>query len=490
VRRMLPTSLTGRLVATVVLVVVATTLLVAGVTSVVVRRSLDGQLDKQVDQALDRAAHRYGSPPPAGTPIPDGDANGDGDRDNRVRFGLGDSPGTLNARFDQHSDQASVVTDNSQARSLSPGSRKALAAVPTDGHYHLVEIAGFGSFRVKAAANDAGTVKLVAGQSTARADAAVNSLILAEVLLGIGAVVVATGAGLFLVRRQLRPLRRVAATAHEVAGLPLATGEIGETVRVPDELTDERTEVGQVGSALNTLLAHVESALDQRHRSELQIRQFVADASHELRTPLSTIHGYAELSRRTTPADPDQLATAMSKVEGEATRMSALVEDMLLLARLDAGRPLERDDVDLTKLVLETVIDARVVGPEHKWALDLPDEPVVVPGDEHRLHQVVTNLTNNARRHTPPGTTVTVGARADGDEVVLSVTDDGPGMPDGLESRVFERFTRGDSSRTRGSGGAGLGLSLVQAISAAHHGTVSVESRPGCTRFEVRLPAA
>jgi two-component system OmpR family sensor kinase len=270
--------------------------------------------------------------------------------------------------------------------------------------------------------------------------------------------------------------------------MPLSSGAIGTTVRVPEELTDEHTEVGQVGAALNTMLEHVEGALDERHRSETQIRQFVADASHELRTPLATIHGYAELSRRTTD-DPTQLVRAMSKVEAEADRMSSLVEDMLLLARLDAGRPLARDEVDLTRLVLETVSDARVVGPEHRWSLDLPDEPVLVPGDEQRLHQVVTNLTNNARRHTPPGTTVTVGARPDGDEVVLSVTDDGPGMPPDLVHTAFERFTRGDSSRTRESGGAGLGLSLVQAISAAHHGSVSVESQPGRTRFEVRLPA-
>jgi two-component system OmpR family sensor kinase len=281
----------------------------------------------------------------------------------------------------------------------------------------------------------------------------------------------------------------VAATAHEVATLPLSSGEIGTTVRVPEDLTDERTEVGQVGAALNTLLAHVEHALDERHRSEQQVRQFVADASHELRTPLSTIHGYAELSRRTSPPDPAQLAQAMSKVEAEATRMSSLVEDLLLLARLDSGRPLARDEVDLTRLALEAVGDARVVGPEHRWRLDLPDEPVLAPGDEQRLHQVLTNLLNNARRHTPPGTAVTVGVREDGDEVVLSVLDDGPGLPPPLRSTAFERFTRGDSARTRASGGAGLGLSLVQAISHAHGGRVSVDSVPGRTHFEVRLPA-
>jgi two-component system OmpR family sensor kinase len=163
---------------------------------------------------------------------------------------------------------------------------------------------------------------------------------------------------------------------------------------------------------------------------------------------------------------------------------------MLLLARLDAGRPLARDEVDLTRLALEAVGDARVVGPDHRWRLDLSEEPVVAPGDEQRLHQVLTNLLNNARRHTPPGTSVTVGVREDGREVVLSVEDDGPGLPPQLADHAFERFTRGDSARTRESGGAGLGLSLVEAISRAHGGTVTVESAPGRTRFEVRLPAA
>jgi two-component system, OmpR family, sensor kinase len=362
-----------------------------------------------------------------------------------------------------------------------------LERVPSDGESHVVSLPGVGSFRVRAAGE--AQAKLVAGQSTGRVDDAVANLVLSESLIGLAAVVVALGAGLVIVRRQLRPLRDVAATAHEVAELPLSQGEIGTTVRVPETLTDERTEVGAVGAALNTLLEHVEHALDERHRSEQQVRQFVADASHELRTPLTTIHGYAELSRRTTPADPEQLIQAMTKVEAEATRMSSLVDDLLLLARLDAGRPLAVDDVDLTHLVLEAVGDARVVGPGHRWRLDLPAEPVVVTGDEQRLHQVLTNLLNNARRHTPAGTTVGVGVHQVDGQVVVWVEDDGPGLPTGLGDRAFERFTRGDSARTRASGGAGLGLSLVQAIATAHEGDVDVTSRPGHTRFEVRLPA-
>ena len=481
--RFLPTSLTGRLVATLVAVVVLSTVLLALVTALVMRNNLNSQLDDQVSETLERSAGRYRSDgPPAPPP------GSDGDRDERrVRFGLGDAAGTLSAQFDTFGRRGDVVTSGNVARRLSTAALDILEKVPADGESHVVDLPGVGSFRVRADAS--GQVRLVAGQSTRNVDEAVGTLVFSELLIGLGAVVVAVGAGRVLVRRQLRPLREVADTAHEVATLPLSSGEIGTTVRVPDRLTDERTEVGQVGSALNTLLAHMEHALDERHRSELQVRQFVADASHELRTPLTTIHGYAELSRRTQPADPAQLSQAMTKVEAEATRMSSLVEDLLLLARLDAGRPLASDEVDLTRLVLEAVGDARVVGPDHRWQLELPEEPVTVRGDEQRLHQIVTNLLNNARRHTPSGTSVTVQVLEEPGGVILSVQDDGPGLSAELARRAFERFTRGDSSRTRESGGAGLGLSLVEAISTAHGGTVSVESEPGSTRFEVRLPA-
>jgi two-component system OmpR family sensor kinase len=353
-----------------------------------------------------------------------------------------------------------------------------------------VDVTPFGAYRVTAVAGPEGST-LVSGLPTHDVDETVNSLIGYELLLIFLGVVATAGLGTVLVRRQMRPLKQVAATAHTVAVLPLSSGAIDLTERVPDHLTDERTEVGQMGSALNTLLDHVESSLEVRHRSEQQVRQFVADASHELRTPLSTIHGYAELSRRT-PGDAVALSGAMTKVETEADRMSRLVEDMLLLARLDSGRPLERGEVDLTKLLLESVADARVVdgqhGPAHRWQLQLPEAPIMVAGDEQRLHQLFTNLLGNARHHTQPGTTVTVSAVPGPDEVVVEVHDDGPGLPPGLADKAFERFTRGDSSRTRASGGAGLGLSLVAAIAQAHHGTATVRSEPGETTFRITLP--
>ena len=302
------------------------------------------------------------------------------------------------------------------------------------------------------------------------------------------ALVAAGWAGTVIIRRTLEPLDRVAATATRVAELELDRGEVDLAQRVPAADTDPRTEVGRVGAALNRLLDHVGNALEARHASETQVRQFVADASHELRTPLAAIRGYAELSRRSRRPVPDEIGHLLRRVECEATRMTALVEDLLLLARLDAGRPLAQDPVDLTMLIVDAVSDAHAAGPRHYWQLDLPDEPVTVTGDPQRLHQVLANLLANARTHTPEGTTVTVGVGESGGAAVLTVTDAGPGIPADLQPHIFERFARGDSSRSRAAGSTGLGLSIVHAVVTAHGGTVSVHSVPGRTEFTVRLP--
>jgi two-component system OmpR family sensor kinase len=319
-------------------------------------------------------------------------------------------------------------------------------------------------------------------------------------LTDVGLVfVIVAGAGLLLVgliggliiRRTLRPLRRVAATAGRVAELPLDRGEVALSVRVPEVDTDPRTEVGQVGSALNRMLGHIAHALSARQASEMRVRQFVADASHELRTPLAAIRGYAELAQRKEADTPAEVTHALRRVESESARMTTLVEDLLLLARLDSGRPLDRETVDLSMLVIERVGDAHVAGPEHRWQLELPDEPVTVTGDVQRLHQVLANLLTNARNHTPPGTTVTTSVTVSPHgEAVLTVLDNGPGIPADLLPQVFDRFARGDTSRSRAAGSTGLGLAIVSAVVSAHHGTVSVESRPGRTAFIVRLPDA
>ena len=430
-------SLTSRLVVTTVLLVLVVSVLVATATTLGVRSYLNDQLDHDVSSSMRRLQRPEPTPDAAPQRI---DLRGQG-------------PGTLIALIGEDDEQgliipASNATTTADAE-LSDEALDALGDVPTDGEVHGVDVPGEGSFRVTAV--DANGVTIVAGLPTDDVDDVVSRLVLWEVVLTLLAVVLTAGAALVVVRRQLRPLREVAATAHHVSELPLSEGEIDLTERVPDHLTDERTEVGQVGAALNSLLAHVETSLAARHRSEQQVRQFVADASHELRTPLATIAGYTELARQR-PDDPGMLGTALDKVEEESDRMTSLVEDLLLLARLDAGRPLEREPVDLTRLLVEAVSDARVIDADHRWQVDLPDDlvdsPAVVTGDELRLHQVITNLLTNARKHTPAGTTVTVTVRRSG----FSVHDDGPGFPPDLVEHAFERFARGDAARQHGDG--------------------------------------
>jgi two-component system OmpR family sensor kinase len=286
----------------------------------------------------------------------------------------------------------------------------------------------------------------------------------------------------------------VAATATRVSELPLASGEVALPPRAPE--ADPRSEVGRVAAAFNRMLHHVEDALTKRHASEERLRSFAADASHELRTPVASVRGHAELALLHPGPVPPEVSRALERIAAESARMGEMVDEMLLLARLDAGRPLERRPVDLTRLVLDAVTDARAAGPEHRWTLELPEEPVTVTGDAHRLQQVLANLLANARLHTPVGTKVTVSLETErtGGEgsgtAVLKVHDDGPGVPAEVQPGVFERFTRADRRRTGPSSGAGagLGLSIVAAVAEAHGGAVGLESRPGSTVFAVRLP--
>jgi two-component system, OmpR family, sensor kinase len=248
-----------------------------------------------------------------------------------------------------------------------------------------------------------------------------------------------------------------------------------------------------VGSALNSLLDHVATSLSARQRNEERMRTFVADASHELRTPLASIRGYSELSLRALRQAPESAAettsSSLERIQAQSLRMTTLVEDLLLLARLDEGQELVYGSVDLTRMAIEAVGDARPAGPDHTWLLDVGETPVVVAGDTGRLHQVVANLLANARTHTPAGTSVSVAVRQEGDEAVLQVHDDGPGVDPAITAELFERFARADRSRARNTGGTGLGLSIARAIVEAHHGTIAVSSTPGDTTFEVRLPA-
>lgn len=459
------------MVITVALVALVTVLAGAAAT-IAMREYLTGRLDDEVLASAERASNGPPGPGPPGT----GDVGLDAEPG---RFG-NQPPGTLVA-FPAEGVGEVLSDQPGTGEVLSADALDRLATVPADGRVHVVSVDDLGDYRV--AAVETNDDVLVTGLPTRALDDSVASLLSWEIVLAVAGTGLAAIAGTFLVRRQMRPLGDVAQTAHAVSQLPLEAGEIGRIDRVPERLTHPGSEVGQVATALNTLLAHVESSLTARHRSEQQVRQFVADASHELRTPLTTIAGYTELARR--HRDASTMQTALTKVEEESRRMTALVEDLLLLARLDAGRPIASETIDLTRVLLEAVDDARVVGPEHRWHVDVPrgGRPVEVVGDPARLHQVVTNLLTNARKHTPSGTTVTVVVRSDG----FDVRDDGPGFAPSLVEVAFERFTRGDESRER-SGGAGLGLALVEAIVRAHGGRTEIRSVPGHTVVEVRLP--
>ncbi|MFT4300068.1 MAG: HAMP domain-containing sensor histidine kinase [Aeromicrobium sp.] len=474
-RRLAPVSLTGRLVVTLVALVALVGVAVSALTTVTMRSYLTGRLDAELHQSLDRSTRSFGEERPAGRP----DAG-------PFPVALGQGAGTLTAVIDGATRRGEVI-GNGERTTLPASVLADLARVPADDDTHTVDLDGVGSYRVMAVETPDG-LRIVAGLPTANVDDTISSLLLWEIALTLAGVVAAAGLGRVLVRQQLRPLREVAETAHEVAALPLSRGEVADTPRVAAHLAVPDSEVGRVGDALNTLLDHVETSLTARHESEQRVRQFVADASHELRTPLATISGYTELVRRSGGSE-DVARQALAKIETESARMAALVGDLLLLARIDSGRPLEHCDVDLTRVVLEAVGDRQVVDPDRRWEIDLPSEPLEIVGDEGRLNQVLLNLLTNASRHTPEGTTVTTALRRDGDDVRLTVHDDGPGIDPDLLGHIFDRFVRGDSSRTRASGGAGLGTSLVKAIVEAHGGGVTVDSRPGSTTFTVRLPA-
>ncbi|XVV06258.1 sensor histidine kinase [Actinosynnema sp. CA-248983] len=374
-----------------------------------------------------------------------------------------------------------------ETRAVPTNEQATLLNVPADAQPHTTTLGESGDYRVLSfRTRDGG--RIVTALPMAQVDDTVFRMGLILGGVALAGLVAVSIAGALIIRKTLRPLERVAATASRVAELPLHEGKVALAERVPAEDANPDTEVGQVGLALNKMLGHVGNALEARHESETRVRQFVADASHELRTPLAAIRGYAELTRRTRDDVPDQVAHAMRRVESEAVRMTSLVEDLLLLARLDAGRPLAREQVDLSRLVVDAVSDARIAGPDHDWRLDLPASPVVVSGDPHKLQQVLVNLLSNARTHTPPGTTVTTALKATATGATLTVTDDGPGIPRELQPEVFERFSRGDTSRSRAAGSTGLGLSIVAAVVAAHSGAVTVDSRPGRTHFTVTLP--
>jgi two-component system OmpR family sensor kinase len=473
-------TLRTRLIAGLLMLLAMCCAVVGGATYLAANRFLMIQLDNQLQSSARiyvQACQKYGSPaPPPGQPGAGGPCGS---------F-PGQAQNTLDASLSNGAINPSLVKGGQC--DLNAAEQAALAKLPTDGQPRTLDLPSLGgSYRLTATpAPGPGDNVLITGLPMAGMSATLHDLETTELIVFAGVLVLAGVLGTGLVGISLRPLRRVAATASRVTELPLADGQGTLSERVPD--TNPGTEVGQVGIAFNRMLGHVESALSRRAASEARLRRFAADASHELRTPLASIRGYAELARRHPGPVPDEVAHALGRVEAESARMSVLVDELLLLARLDAGRPLEREPVDLTRLTIDATSDARAAGNGHRWVLALPDEPVLVRGDEHSLHQVLANLLSNARVHTPPGTTVTVRLAAPGPQAVeLSVTDDGPGIPPAVQPDLFSRFVRGNASRSSASGGAGLGLAIVDAVVAAHQGRVTMTSEPGLTRFTIGL---
>ncbi len=343
----------------------------------------------------------------------------------------------------------------------------------------------------------------VIGEGLSDVDSSVSRLVLAELLVGAGVLILLGVLGAALVRASLRPLREIEQTAAAIA-----QGDL--TRRVPEfepGYQEPKTEVGHLARSLNAMLGQIEAAFTAQAESETRarlseerMRQFVADASHELRTPLTTIRGFAELYRQGAFASPSEAQRLVRRIEDEASRMGLLVEDLLLLARLDAQRPLTMTDLDLRVIGSDAVIAAEAVAADRPTSLDIPEGtgPLVVQGDEARLRQVVGNLVPNALVHTPAGTPVTLRLRREPGQAVIEVADQGPGLAPEQVQRVFERFYRADAARTRRAGtaeapgsGTGLGLAIVAALVVAHRGIVEVDTLPGQgATFRVRLPLA
>jgi two-component system OmpR family sensor kinase len=337
---------------------------------------------------------------------------------------------------------------------------------------------GSGRYRVRASIDPESSVILVIAAPLADVDSTLHRLLLIELLVTAAVLAAIAALGLWVVRLGLRPLDAIGKTAAAIAA-----GDLSQRV----ERAEGRTEVGRLGLALNAMLGQIEAAFKARAASEQKLRRFVADASHELRTPLAAVRAYAELFTRGAAQRPADLERSMTGISRESERMSMLVEDLLLLARLDEGRPLDREPVELERVVGEAVETAQTVEPERP--IELRAEQALVLGDHDRLRQIVDNLLGNVRAHTPPRAPVRVSVTTADGQAVIEVADSGPGLSAEQVERLFERFYRADASRARASGGVGLGLSIVAAVAQAHGGSVSARSAPGeGATFTITLP--
>jgi two-component system OmpR family sensor kinase len=458
------------------------------VTEVALYRYLVGELDTQLRHITQRSSKLESQPPPP-QPGSDGQPSATAGAGPLLLVAPGQPVGMVAAIVSNGATaQAGVLKPGGERGEVSAEAARQLSAAAGIRDPESKDLDGLGRYRLISTPGRQPANSLVIGLDMSAVEQTLTRVALIFAVVTVCALIVAALAGLFLIRKALTPLDRVAAAAGAVADLPLDRGEVTLPVRVDAVDTNPGTEVGRLGLAVNRMLDHVAGALSARQASESRVRQFVADASHELRTPLAAIRGYTELAQRRRAEVPADVAHAMGRVESEADRMTQLVEDLLLLARLDSGRQLDCQPVDLPRLCADAVSDAHIAGPDHHWTLDVPTDSVHVLGDGARLHQVVANLLANARDHTHPGTTVNVALSTEGDAAVIRVLDDGPGIPAMLQSEVFERFARADTGRSRQNGSTGLGLAIVSAVVRAHDGVIAVHSVPGRTEFTVRLP--
>jgi two-component system, OmpR family, sensor histidine kinase TrcS len=480
-----PRTLRRQLVLGLSAVVTVVVLVVGVVTVLSFRNYINTINDVEVAESLDALDHSF-------TRYRRGESSHHGDVAHVMLEFTGQNAGNVIAVLHNGNVIGTAVFFEDEAHPAPPDAVAAIKAQRwRDGQLSTVTLGSLGSFRV--ASQSAGPEdRIVVGVSLELANRLITRRIISATVLLVAALLVTAGLTTLVVTYALRPLRRVAATAAEVAGTPLIGEDHRITARVQPEDIDPDNEVGIVGNTLNRLLDNVDSALAHRAESDRRMRQFITDASHELRTPLAAIQGYSELTRQDSAALPPTTEYALARIESEAGRMTSLVDELLLLSRLGEGQDLRTEDVDLGDLVLNAVNDAAVAAPTHHWIKDLPDEPVWVRGDPDRLHQLVSNLLTNGWVHTPAGVTVTTGiachrSPTGGSYAELTVSDDGPDIDADLLPHLFERFVRAKNSRYDGSGN-GLGLAIVDSIVKAHQGSVTAESAYGQTTFRVRLP--
>lgn len=484
--------LSRRLLSVITTLVLIAALAIALVSTIALRSTLMSQLDQRLVASVERSQSSMpGSPGGPGAPNAD-------ERPPALQ-----APGLLDVgtisllSVTDHSLGVSLIyagyfDAEGEFRGLSPDQINVLRTNASQATNPLtVEIPELGSYRMIASTTDSG-VTVVTAMEMSSLQLTLDKFVGAVLAVLVGAVVLAAGLGWLLIRRELRELRTVAQTAAAVSELPLDRGKVQITARVPVNPGAQHTEVGQLATALNTLLGHVENSLEAREHTASELRAFVADASHELRTPLAAIQGHAELIRRFPEGINADALNSVSRIEDEAKRMGYLVNDLLLLARLDRSPELELTEVDLVPLLVDTLADAHAADRSKSWQLELPEQDpapeLLARGEEARLRQILTNLLANARVHTPAGTSVTLRARlAQTGGVVIEVHDDGPGIPPELQDRVFDRFARADVSRNRAGGSTGLGLAIARGLAEAQGGSLTVTSQPGDTTFTLIL---